>query len=249
MATILAVYNVAYEGLGTFDPVFRHDGVSVQPFRAFDAKGVWPAVDTFDALVIMGGPQSAYQQKQYPYLTREIALIAQALKLKKPILGVCLGAQLVATALGAKVAKNRAKEIGWYPLMREPGAEGDPLCDPFGQTETVCQWHGDTFTLPKGATQLFSSPLCAQQGFRYGANVYALQFHVEVTEAMLRMWLSANRAELASLEGVIDPVVIRSQTAHHLPRLRELSQHVATAFRRLVTAPPITSGRSAHARG
>lgn len=249
MSTILIVLNVAHEGLGTFDPVFRRAKCAVQAFRAFDAKGVWPTMETFDGLVLLGGPQSVYEQKRFPYLARELTLIEQALKTKKPVLGVCLGSQLLAAALGATVAPNETKEIGWYPLMRELGADGDPLCEPFGQTETVFQWHGDTFTLPKGATQLFSSPLCDQQAFRYGGNAYGLQFHVEVTEPMIRAWLSANASELAKLRGQIDPVVIKSQIAQHLSRLQALSEHVAGTFTQCVTRSSTDPRRMSHARG
>jgi GMP synthase (glutamine-hydrolysing) len=235
MATILVIEQVPHERLGTFAPVFKAAGAAIRTLKAYEAKAAWPAaVEACDALVVMGGPQSASELSTSPYLKREITLLQQALKAQKPILGVCLGAQLLATALGARVSKNEQKEIGWYPLMREPGAEGDPLMTVFGQTETVFQWHGDTFTLPKGAVQLASAPLCAQQAFRYGPNVYGLQFHVEVTEAMIRAWLQVNQAELASLKGVIDPSTIRQQVPQHLPRLKQLSDHVAQAFMRLI---------------
>ena len=133
--------------------------------------------------------------------------------------------------------------------MRESGADGDPLCEAFGQTETVLQWHGDTFALPKGAVQLFSAPLCAQQGFRYGAAAYGLQFHVEVTEAMIRAWLAnaGNRKELAALAGIIDPASIRRQAPQHLARLEELSAHVAGTFVTLVRQRT-SARRPAHAR-
>ena len=124
------------------------------------------------------------------------------------------------------------------PIMREPDADGDPVMAAFGQTETVFQWHGDTFALPKGATRLASSPLCPEQGFRYRDNVYALQFHLEVTEAMVRAWMRTpvNRAELATLKGIVDPLVIRRASSGHVDRLKELSRHVAGAFAQLVDA-------------
>ena len=114
--------------------------------------------------------------------------------------------------------------------MREPGADNDPVCEPFGQTETVFQWHGDTFSLPKDAARLFSSPLCQEQAFRYRNHVYGVQFHVEVTEVMIRAWIRANAAELSSLRGVIDPATIRQQTPQHVPRLNELARRIAAAF-------------------
>ena len=230
MTRILVVQHVPHEGLGTFEPVLRQAGCSLVMLKAYEPKAAWPDLSQIQGLIVMGGPQSVYEQARYPYLTREIELLRQTVDADLPILGVCLGAQLLAVALGAKVTKNPQKEIGWYPLMREPGADNDPLCEPFGQTETVFQWHGDTFALPKGAVRLFSSPLCQEQAFRYGDRIYGLQFHVEVTEAMIRAWLLANKQELAMLKGDIDPATIRRQTPEHIGRLRELSAHVATTF-------------------
>ncbi len=134
--------------------------------------------------------------------------------------------------------------------MREPGADGDPLMAPFGQTETVFQWHGDTDSLPRGAVRLASSPLCQEQGFRYGDTIYALQFHVEVTEAMIRVWMrsAANRKWLAALRGTIEPMAIRRQSPQHVRRLSELSHHVATAFCALVRHPAPVGRRTRHAR-
>ena len=234
--TILVIQHVPHERLGTFEETFTKAECHLQPLNAYDAKNTWPRLDKIDGIVSMGGPQSVNEQAKYPYLMREIELLNDALKAQVPILGVCLGAQLLAAALGAKVTKNPQKEIGWYPLTRELGADGDPLFEPFGQTETVFQWHSDTFALPKGAVRLASSPLCQEQAFRYGDNVYGLQFHVEVTEAIIRAWMQTpvNKAELISLRGVIDPMSIRRQSPHHIARLQELSSHIATGFSNLL---------------
>ena len=262
-STLLVIQHVPHERLGTFEAVFKAARYMLRTLNVYKSNVVWPSMDEIDGLVVMGGPQSVYEQTKYPYLTKEIALLKGAVRAEKPVLGVCLGAQLLAAALGAKVTKNPQKEIGWYPLMREsarPGdrerraggadlstrprglardsaprnssalLHGDPLLEPFGQTETVFQWHSDTFSLPKGAVQLASSPLCRQQAFRFGTSAYGLQFHAEVTEAMIRSWIQANTAELAALRGVIDPATIRQQSPDHLPRLTELAQHVAGAF-------------------
>ena len=256
MPTLLVIQHVPHERLGTFEPAFKEAGCSCRVLNAHDAKAAWPGAADVDGIVSMGGPRSVSQQKQHPYLTRELEFLREALALEKPILGVCLGAQLLAAALGAKVTKNpqpapagarggSGKEIGWYPLMREPGAEDDPLFAPFGPTETVFQWHGDTFALPKGAVRLASSPLCREQAFRYGDRAYGLQFHVEVTEAIVRAWMQtpANKTELASLRGIIDPMTIRRQSPQHAARLAELSRHVATTFAELTEAAPHARSR------
>ena len=174
MSRVWIVQHVPHERLGTFEATFNAAGCILQTLNVYESTIVWPSVRDIDGLVVMGGPQSVYEQAKYPYLTKEIALLKDAVRAGKPVLGVCLGAQLLAAALGAKVTKNSQKEIGWYPVMREPNADGDPLVDPFGQTETVFQWHGDTFNLPKGAVQLASSPLCHQQAFRFSKTAYGL---------------------------------------------------------------------------
>ncbi len=241
MKRVVVIQQVPHERLGTFEGLLKAAGCLITTLRAPVEKS-WPSPSEFDGLVVLGGPQSVYEQGTYPFLARELAFLREALAAKRPILGVCLGAQLLAAALGASVTKNPQKEIGWYPVMREPGADGDPLFEPFGQTETVFQWHGDTFALPKGAVRLASSPLCNEQAFRYRDNVYGLQFHAEVTEAMIRAWMqnTGNKAELAKLKGIVDPAAIKRQTPQHIGRLAELSQHVATAFCRLVTKPSIS---------
>ena len=260
MTRLLVVQHVPYERLGTLEPAFVKAGCSLRALDASSPSAAWPAQSEYDGLVVMGGPQSVYETGKYPWIKRELSFLRDALKAEKPILGICLGAQLLAAALGAAVTAAPQKEIGWYPLMRESarpgpdgrragGADGDPLLEPFGQTETVFQWHGDTFALPKGAVRLASSPLCPEQGFRWRDNVYAFQFHVEMTEAMIRAWMlkPVNRVELAKLRGVIDPMAIRRQSPQHLGRLQELSAHVATAFCRIIAASA-TTRRSAHAR-
>lgn len=235
-ATLLIIEHVPHERLGVFEPAFTAAGCSLLRLTTYDRTIRWPSLDDVDGIVSMGGPMSISQQAQYPFLTKEVSLLREAIKRQKPILGICLGAQLLAAALGASVTKNPRKEIGWYPLMREPGADGDPLCERFGWTETVFQWHGDRFALPKGAVRLLSSPLCREQAFRYYGNVYGLQFHLEVTEAMIRAWMRnpTNRTELASLKGQIDPMTIRRQSPAHIERQGELAHDVAVAFAGMV---------------
>ncbi|MBI4343372.1 MAG: type 1 glutamine amidotransferase [Candidatus Omnitrophica bacterium] len=248
MTSLLVIQHVPHERLGTLEEALTASGCEITPLNVYDATARWPSLEAVDALIVMGGPQSVYQQDRHPYLTKELSLLRQALQRRLPVLGICLGAQLLAEALGGTVRAAQQPEIGWYPLMREPGASGDPLFEAFGRTETVFQWHGDTFALPKGAAQLASSPLCPQQAFRYGDRAWGLQFHVEMTEAMIRTWLMKNKAELAALQGRIDPPAIRRQSPAHLPRLQELSRHIASAFCRIVadTARPPARSR-AHA--
>ena len=171
----------------------------------------------------------------YPYLKPEVDAINRAIDNEMPVLGICLGSQLLAKALGATVVKNKEKEIGWYDVS--PTKEGalDPLISNFIGTEKIFQWHGDTFKLPKGAVLLASSELCKNQAFRYGDNIYGFQFHLEVDESMIYRWLDTpvNVEELGKLDGKIDPEVIRKQTPKYIERLKILSDRTFTNFARL----------------
>lgn len=152
-----------------------------------------PTVDDFDWLVIMGGPQSVYQEAEFPWLAAEKALIREAIAAAKKILGVCLGGQLIASALGARVYANTVAEIGWYPIVKTAA------CATWMESEQhFLSWHNDTFDLPNGATAFAKSDLTACQGFCYGANVWALQFHIEAEPGTAAVFLQAGGGELPS---------------------------------------------------
>lgn len=192
-------------------------------------------LDGHDGLVVLGGPMNADEAEKYPHLSFELELITDAIHRELPVLGVCLGAQLIAKTLGSRVYPNRVKEIGWYDLAPTPPGVADSLFAHFRTTEKVFQWHGDTFDIPSKAIHLASSPLCANQAFRYGKNVYGLQFHLEVNEAMILGWLDVpeNQKEIACLKGKIDPQKIRNETSTYIKRLKELSRQTVAGFARL----------------
>jgi len=191
-----------------------------------------PSLDGYDGLVVLGGPMSAYDDHRLPHLAVEMKLIESAMQRQLPVLGICLGAQLVARTLGAQVYANHTKEIGWYDVAPSDHAEADPLFDEFDDSETLFQWHGDTFDIPKGGVHLASSHHCLNQAFRFGDNVYGFQFHLEVDEPMILRWLQVpeNRREIASLHCGIDPDQIHRQTMDHIDRLHQLSDRVFGEF-------------------
>lgn len=153
-----------------------------------------PASADVDMLVVMGGPMGVNDTGQYPWLRNEIAFITDAVESGKPVLGVCLGSQLLAASLGAKVYPHSEKEIGWFPVTFK--AEWAP------ETLIVCHWHGDTFDLPEGATLLAQSILTKNQAFQYGANAIGLQFHLEMTPASIEGMIEACGHDLESGDWV-----------------------------------------------
>jgi GMP synthase-like glutamine amidotransferase len=140
-----------------------------------------PAPEAFDWLLVMGGAMNADEESRYPWLTEEKRAIERAIAAQKHVIGVCLGSQLIARVLGAKVTRNRFPEIGWFPIERVESAQASAVGRVLPASAEVFHWHGDTFTLPQGAVQLARSAACEQQAFAYGERVLALQFHPEMT--------------------------------------------------------------------
>ena len=159
MTGIYAFRHVAFEHLGLIAPALESRGLSVQYVDLFEGAPVPERIAEAAGLIFMGGPMSA--NDDLPYLRAELALIEQAAKAGTPVLGVCLGAQLIAKALGARVYRNRVKEIGWFPVSWTPAAARDPLFAGLSAPETVFHWHGETFDLPAGAEWLARSEACA----------------------------------------------------------------------------------------
>lgn len=148
---------------------------------SFFAGEQLPDLQGIDLLVVMGGPMSVNDENQYPWLVGEKRFIREAVESGKKVLGICLGAQLLAGALGAKVYANPQKEIGWYPVSLTPAGRQSRLFHKFPPVFTTFHWHGDTFDLPEGAQWLAFSEACGNQAFQYGQNALGLQFHLEVS--------------------------------------------------------------------
>lgn len=232
MKKLLVLQHVAHEILGTLNPLLKRAGFRLRYVNFARHPNAQPSLDGYDGLVVLGGPMGVNDTDRLPHLIIEMKLIEEALRRNLPVLGICLGAQLIAKTLGASVYPNKEKEIGWYDVSPTDQAEADPLLGVFGKTEKIFQWHGDTFDIPRSTLHLAFSSLCANQAFRYGPNVYGLQFHLEVDEPMIYRWLRVveNKKEICALGGTIDPERIQRETPLHIERLQRPGDCVFTQF-------------------
>ena len=181
-----------------------------------------PSLDSFDMLVMMGGYMSVYEEDRHPWLVGEKEFIRQAIRSGKAVLGVCLGAQLIASALGAEVRKNHCKEIGWFPVTLTPEGETSALLDGWSKTFEAFHWHGDAFDLPESAVRLAESDACANQAFSYGDRTVALQFHVETTaDSVMRLVTSCgdDLAESGPYVQSADAILNNKGPLPELPKL------------------------------
>lgn len=188
--------HVPFEGLGAIEPWLAARGAQVSATRFFETPAALPRLAEVDLLIAMGGPMSVNDEDEFPWLAAEKAFLRDAIDAGKAVLGVCLGAQLIAAAGGAAVYPNREREIGWFPVTTTAaaGAGRRPSLPP----EFVpFHWHGETFDLPPGAVLLGGNEACANQAFQLGERVIGLQFHLEMTPAGLRDIAHHCRAELS----------------------------------------------------
>jgi GMP synthase (glutamine-hydrolysing) len=225
MRKLLVFQHVPFEPLGTLDGQFRAAGFRIRYVNYSRLGEVRPDIGRYHGLVVLGGPMSVNELDRYPHLGVEQDAIRQAVDAGIPVLGICLGAQLIAAALGGRVRRNPVKEIGWFDVAPTDAGCEDALFSKFEGPEKIFQWHGDTFTLPHGAYHLAESEVCPNQAFRFGECVYGLQFHLEVDEALIERWLQTpiHLREIAKLKDTVDPKKIRADTARFILRSATLS--------------------------
>lgn len=228
----LVLRHLAFEDLGVLPPVLSDAGYTID----YCDMGVWQSdggeMLESDLLIILGGPIGVYEIDRYPFLKDEIAAIRARLEAKRPTLGLCLGLQLMAAALGADVSPGPAKEIGWAPIRLTDIGERSvlaPLAD-----LPVLHWHGDAAALPEGATRLAETDICANQAFSIGQHVLALQFHVEADPDRIEQWLIGHTVELAA--AGVDPRTVRADTAQYGARTAAAGQAVVADWLKHLSA-------------
>jgi GMP synthase (glutamine-hydrolysing) len=232
MKKLLVFQHVAHELLGTLNPLLKRAGFRIRYVNFARYPDAQPSLYGYDGLIVLGGPMSVNDTNRLPHLITELKVIEDALRREIPVLGICLGAQLIAKTLGADVYPNREKEIGWYDVSPTQEAFNDPLLMELQKTEKIFQWHAETFDIPKSTSHLAFSSLCANQAFRYGTKVYGFQFHMEVDAPMIHRWLrvAENRQEISRLRGDDYLERIDNETPEHMARLTELSERVFGEF-------------------
>ncbi len=212
----VALRHVHFEDLGHFAPILERHGygltycdVGIDILKSLDPLAA-------DLLIVLGGPIGAYEEEEYPFLREEHALLTSRLAANRPTLGICLGSQLIARALGARVYPMGVKEISFSPIRLTP--EGMRSClSTFAEDGMVLHWHGDTFDLPAGAVHLAYTEICPNQAFAYGPNILGLQFHTEIAASHFELWLIGHACELAAAGvSVLD---LRAAAQQHAPML------------------------------
>ncbi len=201
MKRISIIQHVQYETPGCIEIWIEQKSYQSKITKIYAGEHL-PAAADIDWLIIMGGPMSVHDTEKYPWLPGEKRFIREAISTGKIVIGICLGAQLIAEALGGRVSKNDYREIGWYPVTKTGKSSGLSLAAMFNDTETVFHWHGETFEIPGGASHEFRSEACTNQCFVYKERVIGLQFHVEVTGHLLEEMIKNGKDELVTGEYV-----------------------------------------------
>jgi GMP synthase (glutamine-hydrolysing) len=241
----MVLRHVPWEHLGGFARCLDDAGCTPRYINLFDGDRM-PDLATARAVIAMGGPMSVHDVEQYPFLVAEIDAIGDAVRSGVPFLGVCLGSQLLAAALGAAVAVNpRGKELGWHRVTMAGAASEDVIFRSFNRSEIVLHWHGEVFERPARAVPVASSDRTECQAFRWGEHAWGLLFHLEADPSLVDTWLDepSMHAEAAAVDSQL-PDRIRADAARHTPRLQELQNIV---IGRLLQLP--TTGETALAAG
>lgn len=239
MPRLLVFQHVAAEPLGTLDRLIRDRGHRIRFVNFEREPDADPDVDRYKGLIVLGGPMNVCEQSQRSHLRTELRAIERALHLGRPVLGICLGAQLLAHALGANVRRHDSPEIGWYELLATEAGRLDPVLSALGERAPVFQWHGQTYDLPAGAEHLARTESCEQQAFRYGSAAYGFQFHLEMDLALIERWLQTPgyREELEQSGLGHDSEAIRRLSRERIGAMQASADAVFNNFLDLIGRP------------
>jgi GMP synthase (glutamine-hydrolysing) len=235
MEEVLIFQHDPFEDLGFFGEIFEKRKTAFRSIRLFHGETPDQGWDRIRALVILGGPMNARDEHLFPFLRWEKTIIRAAIEDDVPMLGICLGAQLIASAVGGSVYPGAVKEFGWYPVSITPEGRVDSLLGYLPEKPIVFQWHRDGFDLPAGALRLASSVYFDNQAFRLGRAVYGLQFHLQVTPQMISRWIDERSKDLAQFPYV-SPDKLIADTRSYFPALKYYGERVLTEFLRRATS-------------
>jgi GMP synthase (glutamine-hydrolysing) len=225
MTRVLVLQHTPFETPGSIGEALTSNCVELETIRVFEGDSVPSTPEAWDGLLVLGGPMAVYEQDRWPHIGEEIRLVKRAVELDIPVLGICLGSQILAAALGAQVAKGPHMEIGWMSVDMTAAAASDPLFGIAPARWMVFHWHGDQIALPEGATLLCSSEVTPCQAFRYGERTYGIQFHPEATDAIVEGMIEGFRDELAE-EG-IPPEIVLEGAARYVEALKPVCENIA----------------------
>lgn len=237
---VLVFQHVAHEILGTLNPLLKEQKFRVRYINYERDPDSRPSIEKYDGLIILGGHMGVYEADKYTHIRIEMQIIEEALKKNIPVLGICLGAQILAHVLGANVKKHTQKEIGWCDVHLTSSGAKDKLLSHFKKSEKIFQMHGDTFEIPKSAEHLAYSEVCEGQAFRYGEKVYGLQFHLEVDRPMIERWLKnpVHKKDLAESGGTLTEEKVIAETQTHIDHSISLSHQTFKNFIALFDLKP-----------
>ncbi len=217
---------------GLLGEVLEGLGVACDVLHPYLDQPIPANLGDYAGLALGGGAQGVYEQDKYPYLTQECHLVREAMAVDRPVIGLCLGGQLMASALGAEVRQSGRKEIGFFEVTLDPLAQYDPVWSGMPQTFITTHWHGDVFDIPLGGMKMASSAMTPNQLFRYGHSMYGLQFHLEMTPSVLDEMIEDSRDYL--IGAGVDPELMRKQGHEYLPKLEETAASVFARWAELL---------------
>lgn len=231
MKKVLFIQHGDVDKPGLLADALSAEGVELEIRHPYLGEEIPVDLEGFDALALGGGGQSAYQVAEYPYLQKECELVRQSILADKPVLGLCLGAQLIAKALGADVCRAEQKELGFFPVTMSAAAASDRLLSAWPSPFSPTHWHGDVFDLPASAERMASSALTRNQAFRHGRATYAFQFHLEMTPALFEELVDDSAGDLMALGADLE--ALKKEAERVLPGLRDTAIAFFKAWARL----------------